>query len=188
MAVTDTPLEIEIVDPLPRPGADGPGAGSCSRAETDVRSIDPVVDAIGEGLERVGDAIERAARVVSLRLEQIDVDGNPRKQSRVRHHVFAPYHEVVERLPECGERVAHRGTRLEITSPFRAKTGGGAKAEAKLRLRGSWPALPLVISVDPWWRERTLFTVRLRTHRRWRYPRRYYRGVHHALRKMTADG
>lgn len=187
MSMTESPLEIEVIDPLPQATAWGAKAQAMSRAETAAPSIDPIVDAISDGFEAIAELVGRVARVLSRRVEQFEADGNPRRHSRVRHHVFAPFGDVVARLPAEGSSWASHGARIEIVSAFRPHRDGGQVADARLCLRGSWPALPLRISADPWWRERTLVTVTLRTRRRWRYPRRYYRGVHHSLRAMTGE-
>lgn len=190
--VDAAPLRIEIIDPIAEPGwavsgaervvaiATEPGPGGADRLEPLLRRLEPVG-------HRVELAVDRAAavqlRLVHRRLQRVH-DGNPRRDSRVRQHLLAPFDEVGARLPPPGTTVRTRSGRLELTSAFARAKGGTLRAEASLRLPGSWPALPLVVTVEPWWRRRTVITVALRTQRRWRYPRRYFGAAHAATRRL----
>jgi hypothetical protein len=200
MSTTTAPLRIEIIDPIAEP-LDGAWAETAVTAahgsEVDewLASMVDAWTAAGRHLDPVrrsgvrwGGRIRRIVRVVSDYSIQVRTDGNPRRGSLVRQHLFEPFDIVAGRLPDIGGAIPVRsGSTLELTSRFTPLPGGGRQAEAALSLRGSWPRLPLVLKVEPWWRNQSVITVELRTRRRVRYPRRYFRTAHATARRLGAE-
>ena len=197
MSGTTVPLRIEIVDPVTEPldggwidavsaSATSDGATEWLRSLTDAgiaarRHVDPVTGAVVAGATRV----QRIVRRLHLRSVQLRNDGNPRRSSAVRQRVFEPFEDVLARLGRMeNEVVIARGVTLDVASEFAPLAGGGRQARATLRIRGSWPRLPVMVKIEPWWREQTVVTVELRTRRRLRYPRRYFRCAHGAVRAV----
>ena len=127
---------------------------------------------------------EFVQRIVRWRV-QMTYDDNPRRNSRVRQHVFLPFAQVQRRLPVEATVVRAGSGRLELTTSFEPVAGGAVQARATLRLWGSWPTLPVWVTVEPWWRSRTVATLTLRSSRRLRYPRRYFGAAHAAMREMS---
>jgi len=192
-------LRIEIIDPVAEPLERG--QGDFARAADQSSELDEwmasLIDAWEAGLRHVAPVrrvsrrglarMQRIGRSVSDRATQLRNDGNPRRGSLVRQHVFEPFDAVATRLPADAEFIPLRGgSSLRLTSGFRPLPSGGRQADASLSLRGSWPRLPLVVRVEPWWREQSIVSVELRTRRRLRYPRRYFRSAHSAAREIGA--
>ena len=191
------PLRIEIVDPahdsldvgwighattaMPHAGVDEWVSSLADARAAARRHVDP----LARILSRLGARTRRTSRAVHERSLQVRTDGNPRRASAVRQHVFAPFDAVVDRLGVVPDGVAAQpGVTLGLVSVFAPLPGGGHQADASLALRGSWPRLPVVVRVEPWWREQSVVTVELRTRRRVRYPRRYFSGAHAAARAV----
>lgn len=195
------PVPIEIVDPVIEPVGErwvdvaaststspADGVDEWIRSLLDAaaaarRHVDPMVER-GAAAKRRAQAVGWTVRSWSL---QLRTDGNPRRGSAVRQHVFAPFATVAGRLPEESDPIrVRRGVTLALTSGFAPLPGGGRRADATLALRGSWPRLPVDVRVEPWWREQSIVTVELRNRRRIRYPRRYFRAAHDAARAFGA--
>jgi hypothetical protein len=197
MPSSRVPLQIEIVDPahdsfevgcMARATAATPAAGvdEWVRSLADARAAARRhVDPLARLLSRGGARIRRTSRAVHERSVQLRTDGSPRRASAVRQHVFAPFDSVIDRLAVVADgAVAPPGVALDLTSAFAPLPGGGHQADASLALRASWPRLPVVVRVEPWWREQSIVTIELRTRRRLRYPRRYFRGAHASARAV----
>jgi hypothetical protein len=198
MSGPDTTLRIEIFDPATEPLVGGPVM--VTRAESEPLHLYPAEFAwITMGRSRLAQWLaptrrrcvwleRRGREIVQLlgnRRAQRTYDAGPRHDSSVRQHVFLPFGEVRHRLP-VEETVIDAGSfSLAVTTPFEPTSRGGMRAPATLRLRWSWPALPVWITVEPWWRSRTIATVALRTTRRVRYPRRYFGAAHVAMREFN---
>lgn len=186
MTAAPAPLRIEILDPASEPLDDATGRGVTRHGGTTVIVLDvgPQAPARRPVPTRTGPLL-RTLRRLQNRARQRGLDGNPRRGSAVRHHVGAPYRVISRGLAAPRRTLAVQpGGRLEITTPFRPRAGGGLEAEAMLSLRWSWPRLPMVVRIEPWWRDRSTVTVELRTRRRLRYPRRYFRSAHGAARAV----
>jgi hypothetical protein len=197
MSTSRAPLRIEIVDPVHDPldagwvghasvASPSPGFEEWGRSLADAGAgVRRFAEPITRRVARISARVRRTARAAHERSLQTRADGNPRRASAVRQHVFMPFDTVVERLPVVDGGVATRsGVTVEFSSGFAPLPGGGRRAEASLGLRGSWPRLPVVVRVEPWWREQSIVTVELRTRRRVRYPRRYFRGAHAAAQAV----
>ena len=122
---------------------------------------------------------------VGVRRKQRVADRDPRRQSRIRLHVFIPFAAARSRIPGIGVIAQTRGGRLELDGPF-VEHRAGQRAPGTLTLRGSWPGLPVWIDIEPWWRQQTIVTLSLRSTHRVRYPRRYFSGSHRVLRQFVA--
>jgi hypothetical protein len=197
MSGTHASLRIEIVDPAAEPleGAwidAAPATASVEGVDEWLRSL---ADAAAVARGRVEPLVGAAAGIVAWSRKvlhglqeysvQLRHDGNPRRGSLVRQHVFEPFDVLTDRLPAVAGAVAVRpGVDLEVTSAFESLPGGGRQAAASLRLRGSWPPLPVMVKVEPWWRAQSVVTVELRNRRRLRYPRRYFRAAHASARAV----
>jgi len=199
MTAPSAPLRIEIIDPDTEllewsrgdvvGACDEPGelqewlASLADAGAAAVRHFEPL-RRIGRGANR---RVQAVGRSIGDRATQLRYDGNPRRASLVRQHLFEPFDTVAEHLPTLTDAVCpNRGLTLRFTSEFRPLPGRGQQAEATLALRGSWPRLPLVVRVEPWWRDQSILSVELRTRRRLRYPRRYFRSVHSVAREVAA--
>lgn len=197
MSGTHASLRIEIVDPVVEP-VEGAWFDECSAAApTDgfdewLRSL---TDAAGAARRHVDPATRLVSRSVACvrrgvhrlqaRSVQLRHDGNPRRGSNVRQHVFAPFALVADRLAAVPTVIeAAPGTRLHVSNEFTTLPGGGRQADARMILRGSWPRLPVTVRVEAWWREQSVVTVELRSRRRLRYPRRYFRAAHASARAV----
>lgn len=105
---------------------------------------------------------------------------NPRRESRVVRHVFAPLDEVVERL-----RSTPWPAGLEPCSAWREREGPGDDAgwelDTKVAFRWSWPPLPARFSVRPWSAGRATMHLELGERFRVRYPRRWFLRSHELL-------
>ena len=198
MSITSVPLRIEIIDPVAEPL--DRGHGDIARAADEAGEIDDWLASIADAwtaatrhctpVLEVGHRSRRRLQVIVLsisdRATQLRNDGNPRRASLVRQHVFEPFAVVADRLPSVAAAVSPgRGVTLRLTSGFRPLPSGGQDAEAVLSLRGSWPRLPVSVRVEPWWREQSIVSVELRSRRRLRYPRRYFRSAHAAAREIA---
>lgn len=201
MPTIDAPLRIEIIDtagdPPPeglatlqvvgeRPTGSTPGLVLLGERVVSIMAAGgPVVETwMGRSRARWTTLARRGHRARRW-LARLAGDGNPRRDSAVRQHVFRPFDEVLALLPGSTTVVRAGSARLELSTPFAPLPGGvGVRASATLSLWGSWPALPVWITVEPWWRERTVAGVSLRTRRRLRYPRRYFGSAHAAVRAM----
>jgi hypothetical protein len=186
MTAAPAPLRIEILDPAREPldRSSGPADDRNGATVVVVLDTDPASRSRRPTPVHTG-PLPRALRALHERALQRGFDGSPRRGSAVRHHVAAAYDDASRRLPDARRTLAARaGGRLEITTPFRPRAGGGREAEAMLSLRWSWPRLPMIVRIEPWWRDRSTVTVELRTRRRLRYPRRYFRSAHAAARAV----
>lgn len=198
MSPTRAPLRIEIVDPA----NDLPGEGWTRHAAVATAPtgfdewLGSLTDAGGAAVGHLGPLTRGLSRSVARgrrvwraahdRSWQRRTDGNPRRGSAVRQHVFAPFDVVAGHLGSLsGEALRLPGGSLVFSSGFVALPGGGRRSDAALGLVGSWPRLPVVVRVEPWWRDQTIVTVELRTRRRLRYPRRYFTGAHRAAREVA---
>ncbi len=176
-------LEIEIVDPFadPPPGGpadiagvayEPPGRGP-SRLEPYLRHAERLERQLDSTFFRLG------ARRAQAR------SGNVRRDSRVRQHIWMPFPTVRARLADTPPELRAGSSRLVLGSEFTPAPKGAVRAEATLNIRGSWPRIPVWITVEPWWRRRTVATITLRSRRRWRYPRRYFAAVHALTRQLA---
>ncbi|MEQ8839666.1 MAG: hypothetical protein RIB98_01685 [Acidimicrobiales bacterium] len=199
MTETAGTLRIEIIDPAREPLLHDPTAAARVSAPPDdtdelFASLRDAWHAAAERLDplRRRSAVltargRRMSRAIHERSLQRRHDGNPRRGSAVRQHVFASFATIERELGAMEKTfVVGGGLRLDLTSDFRPMPGGGHQADARLALRGSWPRLPLVVRVEPWWRGQSVVTAELRTRRRLRYPRRYFAGAHAAARSVGA--
>lgn len=190
-------LEIEILDPAigGAPSA-APGERATVEAEAAETPLTVWIDDLRETVDDVLAPAKRATETTSLvtgswlhrwgvRRKQRIADRNPRRQSRIRVHVFIPFAVACSRLPAEGASVSARGTVLRLEGPF-DDFRAGLRAPAALHLRGSWPELPVWIDVEPWWRRQTIVTLSLRSTKRVRYPRRYFASGHRTLRRLVA--
>jgi len=107
-----------------------------------------------------------------------------RQRSLVECHLRAPFAAVATVL---GPGV--RTDRLHVVGPLRpigADPSEGVRAPARLQVSWSWPDLPVWVSVRPWSSTRSVLGIELRSHRRPRYPRRYFGLGHRALNGLRA--
>ncbi len=180
----DPGLVIEIL--APPEAADGPPADSVD-ACWEPQPLGP--SRLEPWFEQAA-AIERQLDKTFFRLGRrraMTRSGNPRRDSRVRQHVWHPFSSVRERLPSGPTVVEARGVRLHLRTGFEPAPKGALRAAGILRLRASWPALRVWVTVEPWWRNRTVATIALRTNHRWRYPRRYFGAAHAAVRALAVQ-
>ena len=197
MSDTRAPLRIEIIEPAhdstdvdwTGPAATLVSTGGVEEWLASLRDAGTAarrhLDPLARQVDRVRARTRRVSRAVHERSMQLRTDGSPRRASAVRQHLFAPLDDVADRLPFVAEGVTVRpGVSLAFSSGFIPLPGGGHQADASLALRGSWPRLPVVVRVEPWWREQSVVTVELRARRRLRYPRRYFRSAHASVRAV----
>lgn len=146
----------------------------------------PVADSVRRFADRTGSSVDSAMFRWHRRWSRYARVGNIRAQSRLRVHAWTPLPDLIERLGGQPLRVSDRN-RLLLRSdrPLEPWRRGAYRTEAVLSLRWSWPALPVWVVAEPWWREHTVLTLSLRSTRRWRYPRRYWDGAHRALRGVV---
>jgi len=191
-------LEIEIIDPAVDAGTEE--SGWSERVSIEAAVVDaPLTVWIDDLRETVDDVLAPARRAsestgmvagswlhrVGVRRKQRVADRDPRRQSRIRLHVFIPFAAARSRIPGIGVIAQTRGGRLELDGPF-VEHRAGQRAPGTLTLRGSWPGLPVWIDIEPWWRQQTIVTLSLRSTHRVRYPRRYFSGSHRVLRQFVA--
>jgi len=115
------------------------------------------------------------------------------------HRGLDPRRQVVERRVPHG--VAELATVLEGHRPIRFRGGtltldAGAVGfdpvnrelfrAAHLRLRWSWPALPVRVAVGELRSDLRVVRLSLRSRRRARYPARFFHAAHTALATMTS--
>ena len=109
---------------------------------------------------------------------------NPRHDSRVLRHVFAPLDQVVERL-----RVTPWPEQIEPRSTWRDRRGpvadAGWELDARIALPWSWPALPARVAVRPWSSGRATLHLELAPGLRPRYPRRWFLVGHELLENLS---
>ncbi|MFT5203431.1 MAG: hypothetical protein ACI9C1_002830 [Candidatus Aldehydirespiratoraceae bacterium] len=195
MANAVAPLRIEIVDPLTDEflnGAPGMIAGDVTAVRIQGAEVFDLVRANVaraaapwvEAGRRWESRFNRVLHGIGRRRDQVMYDGNPRHDSRVRQHLFLSFGEVARGLPSQPTTFPAGRGQLETLAPFEAWAKDGLRAAGTLRLPRSWPGVPVWITVEPWWRDQTITTIELRTHRRWRYPRRYFRAVHGAAQHL----
>jgi hypothetical protein len=178
-----TGLEIEILDLVDEP----PAAASTDVSgvmyeppEARPSRIEPLVRRADELERRLGRTIFRLGR-----RQAISRYGNVRRDSRVRLHVWAPFAVVREGLADAPTSTTVGSVRLLLCSRFTPAPRSALRAEATLQLRGSWPGLPVWVTIEPWWRNRTITTISLRRTHRWRYPRRYFGAAHAVGQELT---
>lgn len=184
MTAVDRPVRIEIIDPLLD---DGPGAVGADRAAV-VAVVDEAADV--DPLRWVAPVAARLGRLAWSghgRMAQWRLNGNPRRRSTVRRHLAATFTDTGVALSGATGPVVVASGRLELTSPFAPVDGLGLRARGRLQPRWSWPPLPVEVTVEPWWRDRCVLTMQLRTRRRWRYPRRYFDVAHGVLGRLVTD-
>lgn len=134
-------------------------------------------------------AVERTWRM-GIHFRRLAHDLQPavdlRHHSQVTHHLPLSFDEVVEALAGPIDEKAG-GVRLSCR-PGRVTTRPAAfEAEGTLRLPASYPELPVRLSVEPWWRDRCVVGISLRSNRRIRYPRRYFVSAHRVLSQLAGD-
>ena len=184
-------LEIEIVDTAPTDPA-----GEFATAEAAEDALTVWIDDLRETVDDVLEPARRASETTHIavgsflhrlggRRKQRIADRNPRRQSRLRLHLFIPYAAARSRIPAPGVIGRTRGGRLVLDEPF-VSHRDGLRAPGTLLLRGSWPGLPVWIDVEPWWRRQTIVTLSLRSTGRVRYPRRYFASSYRILRTFVA--
>lgn len=154
----------------------------------------PVADSIRRLVDKTGETVDIAAFRWHRRLALIARAGDIRRHSRIRLQVWAPVDEVVERVARAPDRIdagtvsgiaTGAGATLTVLESLRPLPGGGHRAAAVLRVRWSWPSLPVWVTVEPWWREHTAVSMTLRSTHRLRYPRRYWASAHRTLRELV---
>lgn len=186
-------LVIEIVD------ASGAALGG-ERATADAEAVEtPLTVWIDDLRETVDDVLAPARKAsettglvagtwlhrLGVRRQQRISDRNPRRQSRIRLHVFIPYAAACSRIPGLGVVASSRSGRITLDAPFEGRRDG-IRAPGTLTLRGSWPGIPVWIDIEPWWRQQTIVTMSLRSTHRVRYPRRYFSGSYRLMRRFVA--
>jgi|OM-RGC.v1.014918957 hypothetical protein len=191
-------LEIEIIEPAAGASPDDHSRGERASVEAHAAEtplsvwIDDLRETVDDVLEPARRASESSAIVAGTWLHRLGVrrqqrvaDRDPRRQSRIRLHVFIPFPVACSRIPGVGVIAQTRSGRLELDGPFRPHRAG-RRAPGTLSLRGSWPGLPVWIDIEPWWRQQTIVTLSLRSTHRLRYPRRYFSGSHRLLVRFVA--
>ncbi|GJM37732.1 MAG: hypothetical protein DHS20C19_10990 [Acidimicrobiales bacterium] len=197
----DDEFEIEILDAFGEAGSeagDGPGNGDRTIVEAEAgedplsvwiddlrESVDDVLEPARRASEQTGVVVGSFVHRLGLRRKQRIADSSPRRQSRLRLHLFIPYAVAQSRIPAPGVIGRSRGGRLLLDEPFEDHRAG-VRAPGTLVLRGSWPGLPVWIAIEPWWRRQTIVTMSLRSTNRMRYPRRYFASSYRTLRTFVA--
>jgi hypothetical protein len=142
----------------------------------EVRTI--VVEPPGTELARRMAATASRARHRYLATIGIARGWRPRARSLVEHRVPLGAEAAVEALRERGQTWSYDDVRHEH---------GTATV---LRLRWSWPPIPMWLAVGELSRNRCALRLSLRSHHRWRYPLRYFDAAHTMLvdheRRITA--
>lgn len=110
-----------------------------------------------------------------------------RHHSEVAHHLGHSFEEVVDALDGPIEEHAG-GVQLRCRTGEVTTRPTRFEAEGSLRIPASYPELPVRLSVEPWWRDRCVVGISLRSTRRIRYPRRYYVSAHRVLTQLTDSG
>ena len=112
----------------------------------------------------------------------------PRRQSDVLRRVDVPVDVAVARLRQ-GLTVEVRAGLLR-TFPSRGavldRVNHERRVPAALRVRWSWPELPMWLGVAEFSASTSVLRLCLRRHGRLRYPRRYYHAAHAALDAVAA--
>ena len=126
---------------------------------------------------------------IGRRREVRQAHGLTRAAERVRHRYDTRIGAYLSYSPRRMSRVERRvddqavdvrrslGLRFEydaLAHEFRAPT--------HLRLRWSWPRLPVWLAVSEASTRGAVVALELRSHKRWRYPLRYYAVAHDFLR------
>lgn len=171
-------LEQRSLEPDAAPGWPGPAERSI-RLE---RSVDPGArpDVVVR-LERLWGWLRRRA------LER-RVTPNPRVNSVVRRFVWEDADDVLHRYEEhvitqrmaTAGRLHMRERRLELDDDHH-----DYRVPARLRVRWSFWSYPVWLSIEPWWGDRTVVGMELRSRHRVHYSRRYYDAAHDALRALV---
>lgn len=190
---SDDEFDIEILDAFDEPGGGDhtiveaeAGADPLSVWIDDLReSVDDVLEPARRASEHTGVVVGSFVHRLGLRRQQRIADRSPRRQSRLRLHLFIPYAVARTRIPAPGVIGRTRGGRLVLDQPFEDHQAG-VRAPGTLLLRGSWPGLPVWIAIEPWWRRQTIVTMSLRSTSRMRYPRRYFASSYRILRTFVA--
>jgi hypothetical protein len=99
-------------------------------------------------------------------------DFHPRLQSTVEHRVAHPVDVVVEML------FLHGATYDPLEHEYRVPV--------QLHLTWSWPDLPIWLTVGELSATKCALRLSLRSHRRIRYPKRYFTAAHAALRALES--
>lgn len=111
---------------------------------------------------------------------------HPRHRSEVAHHLPMSFEHVVAALGgPIQERIG--GVQLRCREGELTTRPRRFEAEGFLRLPASYPELPVRLSVEPWWRDRCVVGLSLRSSRRFRYPRRYFMSAHRVLSELTHE-
>jgi hypothetical protein len=112
----------------------------------------------------------------------------PRTQSRVHRRVDRPAGEVLSRLSADDLVLAVGPSRL-TACPKAARYDAidhEYRIPCTLSLRWSWPALPMWLAVGELSSTRCAIGLLLRSHRRVRYPVRYFHVAHAVLSKLES--
>ena len=176
-------LEIEIIDPFADPPLGAPADVAGVAYEPPARGPSRL-ELFLHRAERLERRLDSTFFRLGCRRAQAQ-SGNARRDSRVRQHIWLPFSVVRSRLADSPSEIRAGSARLVLSSGFNPTPRGAIRAEGTLRLRGSWPPLPVWVTVEPWWRSRTVATIALRTRKRWRYPRRYFAAAHAVTRHLA---
>jgi len=110
-----------------------------------------------------------------------------RHHSEVRHFAWYSFEELTGAIGRPDPTVLKAGrVRLRCDPGRLEENPRRYELDARLRLPVSRPDLPVRVVIEPWWRNRSAVTLRLRPSHRWRYPRRYFEAAHSVVSKLTA--
>ena len=171
------------------PSFDEPTADSQeARYEIDVRGwLDPF-SAAADWIDRVVDQAIAGLEGALWRFAPgwTEVSSVPRTSDHVRRLVWAPAESVVETWGDSIEVRDGRRPLLTAVAPefVPAPDGWGVVVPCRLMMPVTRRRLAVWLSVEPWWHERAAITIRMRSRRRWRYPKRYFDAAHEALEEL----
>ena len=172
----------------------GPEFDAAHRAQLVARERDEAERAVfahqREALGEVYQAAEESTRSLLALIGRLVHDLKPmhnvRHHSEVRHFAWHSFDELTHAIGESGPFVLKVGRVRLRCGPGRIKNNPlRFEADGRLHLPVSRPDLLVRVVIEPWWRNRSAVTLRLRPSRRMRYPRRYFEAAHGVVSELT---
>lgn len=157
------------------------------RVEAERRVFAGPRDSLGEAREHAGESVRGALALIGRLVHDLKPVPLVRHHSEVRHFAWQPFEDLVESIGRSGPIETRVGrVRLRCGSGRMRDDPPRFEADGRLHLPASRPDLLVSLAIEPWWRNRSAVTLRIRPSHRLRYPRRYFDAAHGVVSELTS--
>ena len=190
----ESPVDLSEIVWVPDQRRFGPERDAAHRAQLVMRERDEAEraafshqrEALADALEAAEESTRSLFGFIGRLVHDLKPMHNVRHHSEVRHFAWHSFDDLTRAIGESGPFVLKVGRVRLRCGPGRIKLSPlRFEADGRLHLPVSRPELPVRVIIEPWWRNRSAVTLRLRPSRRMRYPRRYFEAAHGVVSELT---